>query len=250
MKIKTRSIQNPGIDIVELVGNMNARESEEIKEFLFNCLDKGKDFHLINFAHVKKIDGLGINTICYFINRGMRICLFNVDAEIRGMLKLAGKDDIIKIINETEIDKAISEFENELLEKKDSTVDSQKRRLHTRIEASFPAGFKYYDESSEIVAASANILNLSVEGMLAGEICITDTGTGGYGDQLCLKGLDLHDITFKLNGNQEVVETRGKCVWESNGFDNYSAGIYFNEIDDENRNRISKYINKSISTEE
>ena len=81
MRFKPINVQNPELNIVEVMGNMNARDSEDLKEYLFGCLDKGKNIHLINCANVKKIDGLGINTICYFINRGMHISLFNVHVQ-------------------------------------------------------------------------------------------------------------------------------------------------------------------------
>ena len=69
---------------------------------------------------------------------------------------------------------------------------------------------------------------------------ISNTQTGKYGDEPCIKGLDLNEITFELSGNREIVDTSGKCVWESISFDNVSAGIRFEEMSNENKNRISK----------
>lgn len=245
MKIKIRSAQKYGI-IVEIMGNMIARDSEDLKEYLFDSLDKGKITHLINCKHVRKIDGLGINTICYFINRGMHISLFNVHAEVRGMLKLSGKEGFINIIKESEIGKYISLLENEILEKKDSKIDSKKRRVHTRINTSFPTKFKHYNESNEIVKITANILNLSGGGMQVDQIVISNTKAGKYGEEPYIKGFDLQGIKFELNGNSEIVETNGECVWESNSFNDLSAGIRFKGISNESKSRILKYVNKTV----
>ena len=80
------------------------------------------------------------------------------------MLKLARRDDLINIINETEIDKAISVLENEILGKKDSILESKKRRLHTRINTSFSVRFKYYNESNEIVNVHCNYFESKCDG--------------------------------------------------------------------------------------
>ena len=249
MEIKTINSQNNKINIFDVKGNMNARDSEDLMEYLFDCLDKGKNLHLINCAHVKKIDGLGINTICYFINRGMHISLFNVHSEVRGMLALSGKKNFIHIINETEIDKVISILENKILEK-ETSVDSLKTRLNTRINTSIPAKLSYYKESNDEVKATANISNLSEGGMRVEQIEVSNTKAGEYGNETYIKELDIHDIKFELNGYSEIIETDGICIWKSNRFNNLSAGIRFKEMNNESKSMVNKYVNKSSNIEE
>ncbi len=241
---------NNEVNVVESLRNMNARESEELQEYLFGCLDKGKNIHLINCANVKKIDGLGINTICYFIERGMHINLFNVHSEVRGILKLSGKESLINIIRGSGIDEVVSLLENEMLEEKGLMGDTERRRLQTRVSTYFPAKFKYYNDTKEVVNATADIVDLSERGMQMSQIKISGDLTGGYGDHSYIKGLDLHDIKYELNGSSEVVEASGVCVWESNRVDNLSAGIHFKEMSNKGKNRILKYVNKSVNIDE
>ena len=246
MLIKTRTIKNTGVNVVKGRGNMTGRDSEGLLVYLFDCLDKSENVHLIDFAQIEKIDGLGIDSICYFIERGMHISLFNVNTGIRAMLLLAGKNNVINIINETEIDKVISVFEKQIIEKKISIVDCKKRRLYTRINTSTPSKFTFYNEGKDIKNITANILNLSESGMRVGQIRVSNTKARAYSDKLFVKGLDLHDIIFELNGHSEIVECSGECVWESNSFDNFSAGIHFKEMSNKYRNRIRDYVDKSI----
>ncbi len=242
MQIKTTSFKNAGVHVVKGRGNMTGRGSEDLLAYLFDCLDRSKNVHLIDFAQIVKIDGLGIDIICYFVKRGMHISLFNVNSEIRSMLKLAGKNNVINMIKETKIDKAISVLEKRIIEKKISIEDCEHRRLYTRINTSFSSKFKSYNEGKDTINISANVLNLSETGMQVDKIKISSAKARAYYNKLCVKGLDLHDISFKLNGDSETVECSGQYVWESNGFDNFSAGIHFKEMSNKHRNRIKKYV--------
>ncbi len=246
MRFKTGSVKSNGVNVVKVVGNMNAREAEDLKEYMFGCLDNGSYVHLINCTHLKKIDGFGIDTICYFVNRGMHIGLFNVCAEVRTILKLSGKGDFIYVINENKIDKIVSLFKNKILEKKDSKIDRKKRRLHTRINTSSPAKFKRCNESDEIVQFTANILNISEGGVQANQIVICNTEARENGDKPYINKSNLHEIEFGLNGDFEIIKTSGVCVWESDSSNNLSAGIHFKEMSRESKSRILKYINNSI----
>ncbi len=228
---------------------MTGRDSEDLKAYLFDCLDKSKNVYLIDFAQIEKIDGFGIDNICYVVERGMHISLFNVNSEIRAMIMLAEKDNVINIINETEIDNAISVLEKQIIEKKNSIVDCKNGRLYTRVNTSFPSKFTFYNEGKHIKNITANVLNLSESGMRVDRIKISNTKARAYSGKLCVKGLDLRDISFEINGHSEIAECSGECVWESNSFDNFSAGIRFKEMSNKHRNRIRNYVDKSIGLE-
>ncbi|MCP5006327.1 MAG: hypothetical protein GY941_20675 [Planctomycetes bacterium] len=249
MKIKTSGENKSGASIIEVAGNLIGRGSEQLKAYLFDCLDRGKDLHLLDFKKVKKIDGLGINTICNFVNRGMGIYLFNVHSEVRGMLQMSGKEGLVNVINECLDDEYVSLLEKDFLENKDIATANMKRRRHVRIGASFPLEFKYVKENSGVVRLDANVLNLSHGGMQADRVrwCIDAGGRLDVGGSL-LEGIELHGIKFELNGGSEPVEANGECAWESNSFNNLSVGICFTEMSDSNRNRIHEYVDSTYNT--
>ncbi len=56
MQIITTSVKNTGVNVVKGRGNMTGRDSEDLKAYLFDRLDKSKNTHLIDFAQIEKID--------------------------------------------------------------------------------------------------------------------------------------------------------------------------------------------------
>ena len=250
MKIESKCTSNPKVQIIEISGDLTGRGAIELHEYLLNRLDEGKLYQMINLKQVRKIDGLGINILHKFISRGMMIRLFNVRTEIRGMIRLSGKDDLIKTYNETDHDKVVSKFEKEILEEKDTVKDGVKRRRHYRMNTFFITEFRYHINHNGVVVCKANVLNLSKGGIFVDLIKANSKKTGERVNKPEIVGKELNDLGFKLNGSSELVETKGICVWWKTGNGQPCAGIRFKEISNESKNRIHEYINESINLEE
>ncbi len=97
-----------------------------------------------------------------------------------------------------------------------------------------------------MVACNANILNLSKGGIFVDLIKAISQKTGERVNKPEIVGKELNDLRFNLNGSSEFVETKGVCVWGKTGNGQPRAGIRFKEISNESKNRIHKYVDKSI----
>jgi len=143
MKISIYSHINPEIETLEISGVLTVRGAVRLEEYLYTSLDEGRFSKIINLKHMKKADGLGLNVLEHFINRGMRIRLFNTGLEIQNLLEISGEEGVIKTYNCQECDKAVSLFEKEIMEVKCTDKEDVKGRRYTRANVSFHTEFKY-----------------------------------------------------------------------------------------------------------
>ena len=244
MKIKSQCTSNPKVQIIEVSSNLTGRGAIELQEYLLKRLDEGKLYQIINLKHVRKIDGLGINILHKLISRGMRICLFNVRTEIRGMIRLSGKDDLIKTYKETDCDKVVSKFEKEMLEEKSTFKDDVKRRCFQRVNTSLQTEFKSLTSHNGEITYRAVIENLSEGGVLINKINAFNKKTEEIVNALEMVGKELRDINFSLNGGSQLIETNGECVWEDGVNEEGYAGIRFKNIKQNHKEMIKDYVYK------
>ena len=196
---------------------------------------------MINLEHVRRIDGLGINILHKFISRGMMICLFNVRTEIRGMIRLSGKDDLIKTYNETDHDKVLSKFEKEMLEEKSTFKDDVKRRCFQRVNTSLQTEFKSFTSHNDEITYRAFIKNLSEGGVLVNIIAF-EKNTEESVNAFEMVGKELRDINFSLNGSFGLIETNGECVWEASVNAERYAGVRFKDTKQNHNEMIKDYV--------
>ncbi len=250
MKIKSQCTSNPKVQIIEISSNLTGRGAIELQEYLLNRLDEGKLYQVIDLKHVRKIDGLGINILHKFISRGMIIRLFNVMTEIRGMIRLSGKDDLIKTYNETEHDKVVSRFEKEMLEEKSAFKDDVKRRCFQRVNTSLQTEFKSHNSHNGEITYSAVIENLSEGGVLIDKINAFNKKTEERVNALEIVCKELRDINFSLNGGSKLIVTNGECIWVNGVNEKGYAGIRFKNIKQNHKEMIKDYVYKQKNSQE
>lgn len=219
------------IEVIEVVGGLIGNWALEMQTHLYRCLDEGRYYQIIDLDNVNQIDGLGVEILENCMSRGLQIRLIHVKPEIQGMLRLAKKESLLNIIyNERDCAKAASLFEKDILEKKVILGDGLiRKRQHIRVNTSFPSEFKYYVDG-EATLCSANILNLSEGGVLAGQIVAVNNNTREPVKCQRMVGREIYDLEFKLNGDVTSITTQGKCVREFMSGESLYAGIRFNDI--------------------
>lgn len=242
MKIVTYSTYNPEIEIIEAYGDFAGRGATALEEFLYTSLNKGAYYKIIDLKHVRKIDGSGLKVLEYFANRGMQIGLFNLGADIQRMISISGKEDIFKIYHNADCDKAVSLFKKEILKKKGITGDGIMGRRRPRINTSFKTEFKYLLDHNREITGKADVLNLSERGIFASQIRAFDTKTRKIINEPDIVGRDLYDLKFELNGTSRLIETRGKCVWESKRYEKLCAGIRFKYMKQNCKKMIKDFV--------
>lgn len=247
MKIVSRNSGNPKVGIVELTGGLNGSGALELKNWLFNYIDKdrSKSNLLINLGRVTKIDGLGISILENFLSRGINFHLLSVRPEIRLMLKLAEKKDLLeKIYNKIDCKHATSIFAREILRKNNGTNNSIKKRRHHRVKTAFPGKFKYISakngnaKDSEILC-NTRVLNLSELGLYASNIKAAELKKKKLVSRPILLG---RKLDFELNVNGNHIETNAECIWKSEVDGNLSVGVSFLNIRYEYKRIISEYV--------
>jgi anti-anti-sigma regulatory factor len=249
MNIISKRTSNKNIHIMVILSELTGRGAMEIEEHLFASLDEGKCYQIINLKHVQKIDGLGINILHKFVSRGMLIRLFNVSTEIRGMLRLSGKENVIKTYKEIDCNKVVSIFEKEISEKKDTVKNTSRGRRHPRINTLFLTEFKYHPDHNGVAVCKANVLNLSEGGILADIIMVIGKKTGEKVNKPEIVGKELYDLRFNLtrpceDGSSEFFETKGVCVWEEKKNGRLCVGIRFKDTRKENEDKVRDYVYK------
>jgi anti-anti-sigma regulatory factor len=234
----------PKIEIIEISGELTGREALQLEEYLYNCLDecRGSCYKLINFKHTRKIDGLGIKVLEYFVNRGMRFTLFNVGADIQNMIRMSGKENVFKICEEKDFAKAVSLLEREILKEKPKIKGAIKARRHPRINTSFQIEFKFTPGHNGETAHKANALNLSEGGLFADRIITINKETGKTVDDPEIAGRELHELSFALNGTSKPIVTNGQCVWITKKHENLCAGICFKDMKQNYKEMIRDFV--------
>ncbi len=243
MKISTYSHNHPEINIIEINGELTGRSAVRLEEYLYSTLDKCKRFMLINLKHMKRADGLGLKVLENFINRGMRIRLFNAGLEMLNLLKISGKEDIIKLYNCLKPHEAILLFEKEMLEEKSTFKDDVKRRCFQRVNISLQTEFKCLTSHNGEVSYRAFIENLSEGGVLM-NIIAYDKKTEDSVNALEMLGKEFRNINFRLNCGSRLIETNGECVWEGSVYEERYAGIRFKDIKQNHNEMIKDYVQK------
>lgn len=115
-----------------------------------------------------------------------------------------------------------------------------------RIKTFLITEFRYHINHNNVVVCKANVLNLSKGGIFVDIIVAIGKKTGEMVNRPEIVGKELNDLRFNLNGSSEFVKTKGICVWGKAGNGNPYAGVRFKEMSNESKNRIHKYVNKSI----
>ncbi len=234
------------IEIVNILGELTGNNAIELQNHLHNCLHQGKYYQLINLKRMKRIDGLGMNILENYTSRGLQIRLFNVGTEIRWMLRISGKEGIFKIFNETNSEKAVSLFEEEISGKKETVKESIKKRRYLRVNTFFQAEFKYNPCNNGMISVRANVINLSEGGILADEIKAINPKTGEIIMQPEISRQELYDLKFTLNGNSSLIETKGECVREIKTYEKLCSGVCFKDMKQEYRKKIRDYVSKAL----
>ena len=250
MKVFTHHIAHSKIEIVEISNGLTGRGALQLEEFFCTCLDEGKCHILINVKSMKKIDGLGIQVLEHFQERGMQIRLFNLGLEIRSMLKISGKQNIIKSYNEKRIEIVVSLFEKEILRERDKASRGVLGRRYTRINTSFAKEFKYHSDSNGEIEGKASILNLSEGGFFANRIETFNSNTGKTLDEPQIAGRELHYMKFSLNGSSKLIEAKGHCIWQTRKNSRICVGVKFKNLGKVYIDRIREHVNDALQSKD
>ncbi len=241
MNITSQHTRNPKVKIVDVLSELTGNAAVNFQRSSYKYLDEGECCLLLNLKHVRKIDGLGFMVLEQFINRGGHIRLFNVGAEIRCMLRISGKDSLFKICSETDYREVASMFEKEELEE-DSNRDGIKKRHYPRVDTSFQAGFKYRSSHNGVVSGNATLRNLSEGGAFADQIMAINMENGETINQPKIGRYGLYDIKFRLNGESELIETKGECVREIRTEEKHYVSIHFNDMKQGHKEMIRDFV--------
>ncbi|MDR4499777.1 MAG: PilZ domain-containing protein [Candidatus Scalindua sp.] len=244
MKITTYSNNHPDIEIIEINGELTGRGAVQLEDYLYSSMDEGRCSQIINLKHIKKVDGLGLDVLEYFINRGMRIMLFNGGMEIRNLLKISGKEDTIKLYNCQAPDEAVLLFEKEMLKEKNTFWNDIRRRCFQRVKTSLQTVFKSYTSHNDEINYKAVVENLSEVGVMISQINAVNNKTKERVNVLEMVGLKLCNIKFCLNDGTRLIETDGECVWESGVKEELYAGVCFENMKQNQNEMIRDYVKK------
>ncbi len=240
MKITINYQRNAEIEIIEIYGELTGEGSVELADFLYASLDNGRCYKIINLAHVKKADDLGLNVLEYFINRGLKIRLFNVGLEIQTLLSLSGKSAVIKAYNCWDRDEAILLLEEEITAEKETVNGNVMGRHFNRAEASLSAEIKCCAVHGEETTFKSVVRNIS-EG---GAFMYLNTESVEMLNNPEIAGLGLSSINFRLSEDVEPIEAGGKCVWGVMERGCNYVGVNFMDMKPVHREMISAYVHK------
>ncbi len=206
MKISTYSHNNSEIDVLEINGELTARGAVRLEKYLYSSMDEGRILKVINLKHLKKADGLGLSVLEHFINRGMRIRLFNAGLEILNLLNISGKEGIIRLYNCQEPDEAVLLFEKEFLKESESIKGGVKRRRFLRVNTSLHTEFKSTSSHNGEISYKAFIENLSEGGFLINQISAFNKKTEERVNAFEMVGKNFSDIKFSLDGGSRLIK--------------------------------------------
>ena len=249
MIVVSHNTQDPKIKIVEFLGwRLTGSFALRFQKHSFACLEKGKCYQLINLKYLRNIDSIGIDVLVRLISRGVHIRLFNVKPEIRETISMTGKEEILKIYNEEDSQRAVSMFESEMLEEtKDK--DGVAKRNCPRIDTFFKADFKYCPSHNGVISGRATILDLSESGLFADQVLAMDAETEEIVIPKEIVGYELYDMRFSLNGIPNVIEAKGECVREYRNYEKLCAGIRFKSMRQDHKELVKYYVHKTIQDE-
>ncbi|MGR3177448.1 MAG: PilZ domain-containing protein [Candidatus Anammoxibacter sp.] len=254
--IVAHTTHNPRIDIAEVHGDLTGDAVFDLQMYLYDCLDFDRRYQIMNLKHTQEIDDLAINILEDFGLQGVKIGLFNVDSTILSKLNAVEKGDIMeKIYEVTDSDKAVSLFEKDVFVTDD---DALNKRRYPRVSASFPCSFSIIDSKRQMVNApqpcqddtivvTAKIRDLSESGILADNIIAFNPETEKEIERPEMIGNKLRCLKFRLNGNPELINTRGEFVRLRRNNGNLSAAIQFKGISKDTKKLVKEYIDSQVS---
>ena len=243
MKITCDLKKNKNVEIIDVIGDLKEGDALDLRDYLYTRLDARKYNQLIDLKNAKKIDALGIKVLNDLVCRGIRIGLFNVDAEIRMMLRMARKEDIVAIYNELDVNTVVSKFENYILIKKSKIAKSVANRCYKRVRANFSLVFEFYRKYNDIILANAKVVNISEGGMLIDNVTAKDYSN--IFDSQILSEIDSLYFKFMLMEKPDnLIKTKGKCVWEFLSDANLIAGICFKEMNRHDKRIVRDFVNE------
>ncbi len=110
LKISSHQLKDSEIEILELTGQLTDIWAMQLYDYLYECFDEGRYYHLINFKGVKSMGGIAVNVLEELSNRGLNIALFAVNDEIARYLRQSDKLGNIQIYDEENEDVAVNFF--------------------------------------------------------------------------------------------------------------------------------------------
>ncbi len=242
MKITTYSNNHPVIEIIEINGELTGRGAVQLEDYLYSSMDEGRCSKIINLKHLKKADGLGLDVLEYFLNRGMRIMLFNGGVEIQNLIKISGKEDAIKLYNCQNPDEAVLLFEKEILEGKKTFRNDIKRRRFQRVNTSLRTEFKTNSSHNGDITYKAVIENLSEVGVMISQINALNKKVEERVQTLGIIGKELFDIEFNINDDSRLIKADGEFVWETGVNEVRYAGLCFKNMKQNHNKIIRDYV--------
>lgn len=245
MKITCDLKKSEKVEVINVYGDLKEGNALEIRDYLYSRLDAKKYYQLIDLQYAKKIDALGIKVLNDIVCRGVRIGLFNVDAEIRMMLRMADKEDIVNIYKELDSNIVVAKFENDVLKEENNNVRSVGNRYYKRVRADFEVVFGFYRKYNDIILANAKVVNISEGGMLIDNIIAKNKNNCNMFNTQTISDVDSLCLKFMLMGKSDnLIKTKAKCVWEFLSDENLIAGICFEEMDRRDKEVVRDFVNE------
>lgn len=244
MKVISHISDNSNIEVIEVRGNLTDSAALEFEKYLYNCLDNGKYYIIINFKDVQEIDNHMINILGDFGSKDAQIRLFNVGEEVQWMIRRSGRFDVLrKIYDITDSVKAVSLFENEVLKKRRFKKGSvNKRRYPRSSNIIVPAEFNYDPRQNRMISGLLNFLNISEGGALVGQIIVKNRLTDRTFIPSQIVGQKLYGVKFRLTENHNIIETAVECIREYNIDEKLYAGLIFLDLNEEDKESIRDFV--------
>ena len=246
MKIIERPTYNPAVDIVEFCGFLTEDTVVELKEYLNSCLENGKRNLLMDFKHVREIDREVIKVLGDFAG-DVKFRVFNAEENIRWQIRRSGRYDVFKkVYDGLDEGKAISLFEQDILEKKRfGKVRTGKRVSPRSVKVSIPAEFNYVPNKDRMITGSFTLVNISEGGAYVSDVCVTYklTGRAFYPQQI--SGQKLYNVRFSLEENMPVIEVGVRCLWDCLIHGKLVAGVSFRDLTEEDRKTIKEFVSSN-----
>ncbi len=173
MIINLHKTHNQKIKIIEILSNLTGNEALRLQRLVSDCLVEGRCCFLIDLKHVRIIDSLGFMVLEYFIDWGVHVRFFNVEEDVRCMMRLSGKEAAFKIYNESDLNKVVSMFEREIL-KDEIKIDEVMLKRGPRTNSFSKTDFENRYGHDGVISGRGKILDL-IEGKIPADIPAIET---------------------------------------------------------------------------
>ena len=244
MKILSHKTHNPEIEMIEIRGNITNSDVLEFQKFLYACFDYGIYNMIIDLKNVKEIDNQIINILGDLGVRDVQIRLFNVSYEVGWIIKKFGRSDMARKIYEVKnYIEAVSLFEKEVLKQKKIKKGSINKRSHPRsLKVILPTEFYHGPNENRIISGRLNIIDISENGALVGEIKVVNRLTGRTFNPHRINGQTFYGLKFTLGENRQIIETSVKCVRDFTVGGKLYAGLIFLDMNEDGREDIKDFV--------